>query len=634
MLTRIFLSSLLAVNLFSSSEFDIDNLLQNIEKKTDLSEKTKLANSGVYTIYTRDDIDRMQIKSIKDILKLTYPIGYNENRYGIVDPLTMGSIHPFTSSQIKVYIDNQEITTALYGSGLSVISGLGVEWADHIEIYTQAPTYEYSSESTVTLIKLYTKSVIKDEGNKISLTKGSYGSSKLSFYRADEIDKWSYFVFGSKYDINRKEYSVGDGKVSRDSDLDMILATLKNGENNIFFTAISQKRDTFLDKSIDGTPTDAYMDGEYIHIGYDTKIDNFTYLISYNYMKYESYMQDDATPIQTAPYYGMFPLKSYVSINDSEVINNEFKYNIDTKEHKLLMGLKFKIKRYNYDTITINGVDIPIQENDQQTVLITFIEDQYLIKENSIITFGIQTSNINNNHSNQDDDLFMYRLGYTYTNNNLTLKTIGSHTQVALDPYLVNSKQFLAYPDEKYDTRDFDTILENIIYETNKDKQEFIVDYNIAKNYLTLNDKGKYITYDEDIIMKGINYKWTHYYNSYNKLYIDFGLREITNIPIIDKLITETIILRDLHSYNRFDFFNQILIYKDDYENQRFYDYSAGVQYHYSDDLTFSMKGLNILNKAKTTTYIVKDLDTQQPKEILEASAEDKFFMITMEYTF
>ena len=48
---------------------DMDNLLKEFSQKSDLSSKTKNENSGHLIIYTRNDLDKMQAKSLKDVLK-------------------------------------------------------------------------------------------------------------------------------------------------------------------------------------------------------------------------------------------------------------------------------------------------------------------------------------------------------------------------------------------------------------------------------------------------------------------------------------------------------------------------------------------------------------------------------------
>ena len=123
--------------------------------KRDLSEKTKLENSGIRTIYTRDELNRMQVHYLKDILKVLYPINYRENYFGVTDPYNPNTKVPFMSGSIKVYIDDQEILDGIYGSGLSVYGNMDIDFVDHIEIYFGIPTYQYSTEPAVMLIKLY-----------------------------------------------------------------------------------------------------------------------------------------------------------------------------------------------------------------------------------------------------------------------------------------------------------------------------------------------------------------------------------------------------------------------------------------------------------------------------------------------
>ena len=125
--------------LFASNIFD--ELLIDIELKNDLSQKTKKANNGIVTVITRSDLNMMNAKHLRDILKTT-EIGYNISRYGLVDP-NMKGFSPFASSNIRVYIDNQEISSSLYGSGLTILGDIDLGFVDHIEIYTANPSFEF-----------------------------------------------------------------------------------------------------------------------------------------------------------------------------------------------------------------------------------------------------------------------------------------------------------------------------------------------------------------------------------------------------------------------------------------------------------------------------------------------------------
>lgn len=627
-LNKFLLVGFLTINLMLADDFSIDKLLNDIEKKTDLSEKTKIANAGVSFVYTRDDIDRMQIRNIKDILKSIYPLGYNENNYGLPDPFAYGTVHPFLSTQIRVFIDNQEITNGLYGSGLIIMGDLNTEWVDHIEIYTQIPTYEFSTEPTLTLIKLYTKNTVKDEGGKVSFGAGSYGASNFNTYYAQELEKWSYFTFVSIYDDKRKKYYSQDTELSRDKNTKFLLTTLKKENHNILLTALTQSRDTFIGVSIDGSPTSSYMDSDYIHIGYDTKTDNFSYLLTVSNSKNNAVMTDDVNPaifIATAQ-----------TKTEASVITGEIKYNLNTSENKLTTGVKYRLKEYKFDISSFNGSSTPPDSNDLQTVSTIFLENQYFIKENSIITTGAQYSEVRNNYSIQDDDLIMYRLGHTYTTDKLTFKTIGGHYESTLEPYLINSTTFLSSPNEQYKVQETDVLLENIIYEIDNNKYELILDYTISKNNLfpDMANYGKLVSYDKDVIMKGINTRLTHKYNQYDKLFLDFGYRVLDPLPEYGVYKTYFAVIRNINTYKKFDIFNEVVFFQDNIDKKDFYDYSAGARYHYSRDLTISLKGTNLLDKAKETSYTRIDPNTFTQLEPLTISPIDKKVMLTMEYTF
>ncbi len=617
---------------------EVDNLLNDIEKKTDLSEKTKLENSGIAFIYTRDDIDRMQLTNLKDILKSIYPVGYTENEYGIADPFFMGSNHPFMSSQVRIYIDNQEITTGLYGSGLTMLGNMNIDFVDHVEVYTQSPTYEFSTEATITLIKLYTKSVAKDEGGKIKLSSGSYDSSGLNGYYASYINDWSYFVFTNFDNDKRKRYVSHNTELSRDKKYNFTLATLHKDNTNILLGMLNQKNDGFISASLDATPTHSTIQTKYIHIGVDTKIDNFTYLLTFSNFDMNNDFTDDVTPLPMAPYYGMYPYKSVDTSQNSKVFTTEIKYNLNIKNNKIITGLKYRTKQSRWDRVDVNGISLignkPNDEKAVQNISTMYLEDQFSLEENSIITAGAEYSKITNKYSVQNDKLFMFRLGHILTTQNTIFKTIFSHSEVPLESYLVNSATYLSNPSKSYNPERYDSLLENIIYQKDANKYELVLDYTKVKDAFYPLDNGKIINYTKDLKISGINARWTHTYNDYDKFFLSIEYRKVKNLPVIGTYKFDTIIVRNINTYKKFDIFNEIKYDRDNINKKDFYDYSAGVKYHYNRDTTINLKGTNLLDKAKTTTYYRRNPLTFQQEQPLEISPIDRKVMLSIEWVF
>ncbi|MBI3873630.1 MAG: Plug domain-containing protein [Arcobacter sp.] len=624
---KISIYSILVLSLLNAKEIDIDGILGDIEKKTDLSSKTKLENSGVSTVYTRDDITRMQARTLKDILKSTYPLGYTENRFALPDPNYMGTNHPFVSSNMRIYIDDQEITTGLYGSGIVLYGNMDLSPIDHIEVYSGNPTYEFSTEPTFVLVKLYSKNGEKDAGSKISAQVGNVKDSLLSAYNAGEINKkWSYFTSISQNNDVREKYTSHNTELSRDQKVAHMFGSFYDGNNKIIIDASTQKKDSFVDQSIDATPLDANMQNDFLHIGYNGKYDNLSYLISYDTLNTRTDFKDDTN--------SSLSINSLQTDSNSFAISSELKYNYATDKNKFITGLKYRYKGFKYNQFLKNNQEVPPSGNTNQTITTAFVENQYSLKENSILTTGVSLSSVQNNHSVQNDDLLMYRLGHTYTTTNFVFKSIFSHIESTLDPYLVNSYG-MQITDGKKDITQQNMFLEDIIYQKDNNKYDFILSLVKTKNQLLPDDANRLLdNYEKTIEMKSGLFMWTHEYSKFDKLYITAGYNQIDNMPqaSITKQYQSTI--RNLNTYKEFDFFNEILYFKDSIRKENFYDYSAGVIYHKTDDFSVSLKATNILNKAQTTIYSRTNPTTLLAEEPLKISPIDRRIMLTIEYLF
>ncbi|SFV67893.1 hypothetical protein MNB_SM-6-1229 [hydrothermal vent metagenome] len=624
LLTTLLLSSLYADN--------IDTLLSNIEQKTDLSQKTKLANSGVSFVWTRDDLERMQITNLKQILKTAYPFGYDENRYGLVDPFNYNSNQPFVSQPMRLYIDNQEITSGLYGSGVFLMGDANIDWVDHVEIYTQAPTYEYATESTVVLIKLYSKSVLKDEGSNVKIAGGSYGAKSINAYNAGWInDDWSYFAYGLHDDAKREKHDSFGTQLSRDKIVNAAVATLHNRNINILLNAFSQDRDGFANASADATPTESKLKAKYLHIGVDGKVQNFGYLFSYSYANTKSNMSDDVTPTPLG-----FPIASAISDTHDYVFTGELKYTLRQENNKLLMGTKYRTKRAKWDRSTLNGIDMTVgRDSSVQNIITLYTEDQYSFASNSVLTAGVEYQRVTNSDSVQNDNLFLYRFSHTYTTNNWTLKTLYSHLEVPLAPYLIKSNTFLSEPLHYHNLETIDTILENIIYKSGSDTYELIVDYSQGKDYYLPLDNGKIVNYKKKLKMPGVDLRWIRIYNNNDKFFIRGSVREIQNAPYAFKIFREYgCVVRNINSYKKYDIFNELVYDRNNISKKNSYNYSLGVRYHYNKDTVIALKGLNIFDDARETPYYRINPNTFVQEEPLKVSPIDREIMLSIDWAF
>ncbi len=62
---------------------NVDSILQEYNQKNDLSQKTIDENKGHLVLFTREKLERMHAKTLKDVFKTTPGIYYDENRVGL-----------------------------------------------------------------------------------------------------------------------------------------------------------------------------------------------------------------------------------------------------------------------------------------------------------------------------------------------------------------------------------------------------------------------------------------------------------------------------------------------------------------------------------------------------------------------
>jgi len=636
-INKLLLSSLVCSSFLFANNLDIDNLLTDIQTKTDLSEKTKLENGGVSYIYTRSDLDRMQAFTLKDVLKSTYPFGYSENRYGFSDPYAITSNAPFMSSTIRVYIDDQEITNGLYGSGIITYGDIDISFVDHIEVYSGNPTFEYSSESAFTIIKLYSKVAQKDEGSKIGARVGSRGANQQYAYNSAELDNWSYFSYVSNNDMKRKQYQNNTTALSRDKKSVHFFGSFYNKNNKFLIDATKQQRDTFFTASAFGTPKTSDGDIEFIHAGYNGYFNNLYYLVTYD--KYNGLIafrdqnealikQLNSSPqnTQKIPYmiHGNF---------DSQTYTAGIKYKFKSDNNQLLIGSKYRYKHFTADVI-LNDMPKPSTGHTKQTIASVFAESQHNICDNKIITLGISDMQVNNNASPQDDNLLAYRTGFTYTTEHLISKSIYSHLETTLDPYMVGSN-FLADPTQIVPINKQDLFMQDFKYKQETNLYELIGSHIIAINQLMPdpNANGKLRAYDTKLKISSLLLRYTKEYRTYDKLEFDIGKNYVENLPQpIGNLQQYSAILRSMNTVGKFDIFNELLYYRDDESQKDFIDYSAGIKYNKTEDLSFSLKGTNLLDKAKTTEY--RFITPTMQQQSLSIAPIDKTIIISVEWTF
>ncbi len=616
---------LYTINIYAG--VNIENILANIEEKNDLSLKTREENGGVSYIFTRQDLESMQVRHLSDILKST-DIGYNFSRYNILDPLNPGGSSPFSSGSVKIFIDNQEISSALYGSGLVVLGDMDLGFVDHVEIYTQSPSFEHSTEPALITIKLYSKIAKRDSGEKISFGFGSYGTNFQSFQSADTLKNFSYLFYLSRDKNGRKKYQVDGVDTKRDVKSYDLFSSIDGKKQKLLIKASKVDKGGFFGISLDGKPDTSSIKADTLHIGYNNNyFDNFYFSFMYDNMYNETLYKESVLT-----YYNNLPISSFYVKSHSSIYTIKMRYKIDTKKNRLIIGEKYRYKHFLFDNIQFNGVELPRYGHTKQSVNTIFLQNSYDLKKNLIITSGLSYGYITNNGNVPNQHTLLYRIGLTHLWSNWILKTYFSHIESAIDPYLINS--FYTVRDKFLKTQKVDMIIGDLKYKKDKDRYEAVAGYFVGKDYILPNTQGLLDNVDSKIKEKLITLRWIHSFAPLNKLHLSFNYQNIKNIPGTKTLNLYQGVIRHVNAFDRYNIFEEMVYNQNSKDYKNYFDLSLGVKYKINKKINIAIKGVNLLDNAKESSYYRINTTTLKPENPFYIPLTDRKVLLTLEYFF
>jgi len=625
----ILLSTTLMSLSYTNEHTSMDDLLDTFRQNSDLSKKTRLENAGNVTIITREELDRMQARNLRDVMKSLPLLNYVENRWGIPDPFYVAThIMPFNSNAIRIYIDNQEVSTAYYGSGLYYLGNIDLGFVDHIEVYTLNPSFEYSTEPARHLIKLYSKVAKRDKGSELKISTGSYGFNQESYQYANVVDGVSYFTYASRMDDKRKKHKSFNTPLSRDDERYFLFSTISNSQHLLQIQVIRNDKDMFLGASEDGRVEEAKNKTSYLHIGYENNsIDNLKLNLTFESGK------STILAIDT---------QDYIDVqNRDNIITADAQYKwIENDKNRLIIGAKYRYKHFILDKFRLDGYETSDISYDTQAIASLYLENHYTLTDNWLLTLGAQFSNVYNNSSIDNQNVWMARVGIIYSDENWISKTFIHRSAFFIVPYLYTLNPFNIQNNIKPEI--VRNITHEVQYKNNSHTLKATVGYDHLKNSIIVKASSlKAINKEEDssIFFAQLEYKYA--FDIHNNIRSSFSYENYENLYkgyIAKGFDRYKGVLRLTNDYGKFNVFNELIYNYSSLIKKNYFDYSAGVKYHYSDNFIFSIKGENILGKARKDLFQIGERNFETGKWInhkpLLISPIDQKIYFTVEYLF
>ena len=619
-----------------AEENNLDYLLGEYTQKSDLSKKTKLVNAGHSIIFTRDDIERMQARNLKDIVKTLPFFTYQEGRYGIPNLYNMGDFVPFSSSSVRIYIDDHEMMSGSYGSSFALLGNVELEFVDHIEVYYNTPSFEYSVESTYLLIKLHSKIPERDKGGKVLLSSGSYGTNQQTTFYTDKINNISYFAYLSNDNDKKDTFYINDEIVERDNQRKHFLGTIFNDNNHFLIDAQNTDIMPLSNMSLDGSSSGSDVEYNNLQMSYlNTSFDNIKLKTSYQRGT------TDFNFIDNSPFFydlnAGFVTKFSSKYNE-ELFSNEVDYNLKTDSNSLFLGANNRLKKVDIVKIQYNdSYNLHKPDYNEQVINSVFIQNEYLLTDNSVISAGAKYSDVNNNSNVDDQNLGLYRICYVYNKENFTGKVFYYHTPNLLEPYLYTS-WFQNKLDLKPEVSDvihtqfeynYDKNYYSMIFGKSEQKDQIYFNTNYYFNPIYQRYEGSVDNFNEIAKKDFINFDYKYDFNPLNSIQFNYFTNFIKSGPLGDYEELGGYI-RLLNSIDRYYIFNEITYRRDSLDDENYFDYSTGIKYKYTNNLFLSIKGENLLDDGKTQK--IYNLVTKM--QTGEVSTIDKRVYLTMEYMF
>ncbi len=352
---------------------DLSGLLQLYKKEADLSHITKRESAGNLTLFTRDDLEKMQVHSLIDILRIVpgFYIYRGANGLTLMEPPTLSSV-PVTA--IRLYINDHDMTSSSFGSAMLIWGHMPIEYIDHIEVYKTSSSIDFGNETGILVIRLYTKEPSRDSGSKVRLLADQKASYDLNLYNSDVLQNdFSYFVFANGNDYKKEPYHNyydGEKYTFRDDRQGYSLyANLQYKKSKLEVGKLHKKNDSFLGIGMHKTPTggDLHADHFYAHFtqqfDYDVQMQ-----LAYDKLGYErSYIDPNGISISNpTSQSGRSIVNDYDILFKDEIYTAILEKKIHLDRHSMTFGAFYKYKkmeqRGRYDALSIpnevNGFDL------------------------------------------------------------------------------------------------------------------------------------------------------------------------------------------------------------------------------------------------------------------------------------
>ncbi|MEA3331611.1 MAG: TonB-dependent receptor, partial [Campylobacterota bacterium] len=383
----------------------IDTLLKEYQDSESLYKKTKKESAGFLLVYSRKDLERMQVYNLKDLLKTVRIYTTFTHPVGVVRVQKAGQ-GKNTLPPIKLYIDDFEVTTVAQGNALDMYGEMDIYFVDHIEIYQGGSSIAFGNEPGSMIIRLYSKTPNRENSSSAQISLDSKSGGNLRVVDAGTTDNYDYLLYANTSKTDYDKYERNGQELSRDAQRYQAHFKISQDDNyEVVLDAIYNKSDIF--NGMGSAPLGEDNERDYGYINVTKYFDGNIKLSLAASLEIKKFFNSDVIGLKK-------PDGSFANDVDVDLNSNSYKIILDKKiidgKHDFLIGAQFQ--KNILDVKTYKGINVtPNIGPDKLDIYMFYMEELYNINKNHLLAFSGKVDHFRDNFSKNSTE-YALRLGY------------------------------------------------------------------------------------------------------------------------------------------------------------------------------------------------------------------------------
>ncbi len=606
----------------SAQELKLDNLLKEYEDSASLYKKTKKESAGFLLIYSREDIEKMQAFSLKDILKTVRAYTLQTHAIGVFK-LQLSGQGKSALPPVKLYIDNFEVTTVAQGNALDIYGDMNIYFVDHIEIYQGASSIAFGNSPGSMVIRLYSKDPTRENSSSVELATDSKLSLNVRGVHAGIFKDYEYLFYANAKKINYDKYERNQQELSRDSkDYQAHFKISRKDDFEIVTNFISASSDIF--NGLGQAPLGDESQRDYAYIDVRKHFNSDITLSASVSSERKMFINSDAI--------GIGPQK----IKDVDVDIKSHTYKIDLRKkivyenHDFLMGIEFQQNKLNIERYKVENI-VPIIGPKKLDIYMIYFEELYNLNKDNLFALSAKFDYYKNSFSKESSEYALRASYISLFNDNWSGKFFFIRRYLYPNMLQTTFTPIVYNPNPELNAVHIDMALAELEYKKDKNRIVFGYGGKIVKDALGFDKiQRKYINLEDNQYFNRIYIRGEHHFNLDNKIVVEYFkvFKESYNSPASGMLI------QSFNSIGKFSIYNEFTYrkaYDVDYglgyvHIDNGYDYTVAVSYPVNKAMEIKVKAENIFDKASETLIDAEGL--------VKVPAIQRRTIMSLEYTF